>query len=67
MSIIDPFNDKSIGEFLGERRKFIAGLLAIAGVLLAGYETGNMLVQAIIGFLGVYGVHEVANDTAKAA
>lgn len=59
MSVID---DKGIGSFLAERRKFIAGLLAIAGVLVAGHETGNLLVQSIIGFLGVYGIHEVSND-----
>jgi hypothetical protein len=58
--------DKSIGAFLAARRKFIAGLLAMAG-LLATTDLGlpphtRLVVQAIIAFLGVYGIHEVPND-----
>jgi hypothetical protein len=58
-------NDANIYAFLAARRKFIAGLLAIAGILAAGQlvpHQAAIAIQAIIGFLGVYGIHEVAND-----
>lgn len=63
MSHIDTFipTDASIGRFLAARRKFIVGLLGIGGVLAAGQLHADVIVQSIIAFLGVYGIHEVAN------
>lgn len=59
-------NDKSIAAFLAARRKFIAGALSIVGILSADHLLpvghASMIVQAIIGFMGAYGIHEVAND-----
>lgn len=58
--------DNTIYVFLSARRKFIAGLLAMAGLLsvssLGLPEQTQLIVQAIIAFLGVYGIHEVPND-----
>lgn len=57
--------DSSIGAFLAARRKAIAGLLAFTAVLIAGGIVPHQValaVQAIIAFLGVYGIHEIAND-----
>ena len=57
--------DTSIGEFFAARRKAIAGLLAFAAVLIAGGIVPHsvaLAIQGVIAFLGVYGVHEVAND-----
>lgn len=54
--------DTEIGEFLARRRKFIVGLLSMIGVLVSGQLDANVIVQSIIAFLGVYGIHEVAND-----
>lgn len=54
--------DTTIGEFLARRRKFIIGVLSIAGVLVSGQLDASLIVQAIVGFLGAYGIHEVAND-----
>lgn len=59
------FSDTSIGAFLAARRKAIAGLLAFAGILIAGGivpDQVSLAVQGIIAFLGAYGIHEVAND-----
>jgi uncharacterized membrane protein YeaQ/YmgE (transglycosylase-associated protein family) len=63
-SPVDQFipSDASIGQFLAARRKLIIGLLAIAGVLVSGQLDAGLVVQAIIGFIGAYGIHEVAND-----
>lgn len=55
-------DDKSVASFLNARRKFIAGVVSIAGVLFAAHAEASLAVQAIIGFLGAYGIHEVAND-----
>lgn len=55
-------NDTSIGDFLAARRKLIIGLLAIVGVLVSGQLDAGVIVQSIIGFIGAYGIHEVAND-----
>lgn len=55
-------DDLGIGGFLAARRKFIVGLLSIAGVLASGQLDANLIVQSIIAFLGAYGIHEVAND-----
>ena len=58
-------NDDLIGSWLAERRKMIAGLLAFAGVLIAGGlvpESVELYVQGLVALLGVYGIHEVAND-----
>lgn len=55
--------DTKIGNFLASRRKLIAGLLGVVGVLVAGIQGADVYVQAIIGFLGVYGIHEVSNGT----
>jgi hypothetical protein len=58
-----PFpGDTEIGEFLAARRKFIIGLLSLAGVLASGQLDAGLVVQSIIAFLGAYGIHEVAND-----
>jgi len=60
-------DDGSIAEFLAARRKFIAGLLGILSLLVTGGlvpGTVGLIVQAIVGFLTVYGVHEVENTTA---
>ena len=57
--------DASIGAFLAARRKAIAGVLAFAGILLAGGivpDRVTLAVQGIIAFLGAYGIHEIAND-----
>lgn len=54
-------DDKSIGKFLADRRKLIIGLLAIVSVLVSGQLDAGLVVQSLIGFLGVYGIHEVAN------
>ena len=57
--------DASIGAFLAARRKAIAGILAFAGMLIAGGivpHSVSLPVQGIIAFLGAYGIHEVAND-----
>jgi hypothetical protein len=54
--------DSGIGEFLAARRKLIVGLLSIVGVLVSGQLDAGLIVQAIIGFIGAYGIHEVAND-----
>lgn len=62
-SLSDPIpTDTSIGAFLAARRKLIIGLLAIVGVLVSGHLDAGLIVQAIIGFIGAYGIHEVAND-----
>lgn len=63
--------DSKIAAFLNARRKFIAGLLGVASVLTAG-NLGHpfspaTVIQAIIGFLTVYGIHEIANDQAPPA
>jgi hypothetical protein len=61
----DVLTDKSIASFLASRRKLIAGLLGIAGVIVTanlGHELDvRTVVESIVGFLGVYGVHEVEN------
>jgi hypothetical protein len=31
-------------------------------VLVSGQLDAGLIVQAIIGFIGAYGIHEVAND-----
>lgn len=57
--------DSGIGSFLAARRKAIAGLLAFAAVLIAGGVVPHSVVlgiQGVIAFLGLYGIHEVAND-----
>lgn len=57
--------DSSIGAFLAARRKAITGLLAFAAVLIAGGIVPHsvaLAVQGVIAFLGIYGIHEVAND-----
>lgn len=60
-------NDKSIAAFLNARRKFIAGLLSLGGVIsvsgLVPAGKTELVIQAIIGVLGAYGIHEVANDS----
>lgn len=56
--------DTSVAKFLADRRKFIAGTLAILSVLVSGQLVpgqAGLIVQALIGFLGAYGIHEVAN------
>lgn len=59
-------DDKSIGAFLRARRKLIVGLLTVASILATGQlipqAQTELIVQAMIGFLGAYGLHEVAND-----
>lgn len=59
-------SDSAIYNFLAARRKFIAGLLAMAGILAAGGlglpAQTSLVIQAIVAFLGLYGIHEVAND-----
>lgn len=63
--------DSAIYSFLAARRKFISAVLGMAGVLSAGGlglpPQTALVVQAIVGFLTVYGVHEVANDPIPAA
>jgi len=62
-SPVDQFipTDNAIAAFLASRRKLIVGLLAIVGVLVSGQLDAGLVVQAIIGFIGAYGIHEVAN------
>ena len=59
--------DQSIGAFFAARRKAIAGLLALAGMLVAGGvlpdKPTTLAIQGIVAVLGIYGIHEVANDT----
>lgn len=58
--------DNTVYAFLAARRKFIAGLLAMAGILTTanmGHPfSPNTIIESIVGFLGLYGIHEVAND-----
>jgi uncharacterized membrane protein len=58
--------DSAIYNFLAARRKFIAAVLGMAGVLTTGGlglpSQTALVVQAIVAFLTVYGIHEVAND-----
>ena len=59
--------DNSVYNFLAARRKFIAGLLAIVGVIavsgLVPEDSVRLVIQGIVGVLGVYGIHEVPNDS----
>lgn len=59
-------SDNTIYKFLAARRKFIAGLLAMSGILTAGGlglpPQTALVIQGIVAFLGLYGIHEVAND-----
>jgi hypothetical protein len=55
-------DDKSIGAFLSARRKTIMGVLAFASVLTSSALSADLAIQALFALLGVYGVHEVAND-----
>lgn len=61
--------DSAIYAFLAARRKFIAGLLAMSGVLTTAnighpFSTQSVI-EGIVAFLGLYGIHEVANDDAS--
>lgn len=58
-------DDTSIAQFLSARRKAIFAVLTIVGILVSGQllpEQADLIVQGIIGVLGVFGVHEVQND-----
>lgn len=58
-------DDETVGAWLAARRKMIVGVLAFAAVLVAGELVPadvQLYVQAMFAFLGVYGIHEVAND-----
>lgn len=55
-------DDKSIGAFLAARRKAIVGVLAFASVLVSSQLDADLVIQALFALLGVYGIHEVAND-----
>lgn len=55
-------DDKSIGAWLAARRKAIVGLLAFAAILTAQVHGADIVLQALYALLGVYGIHEVAND-----
>lgn len=55
-------DDKSIGAFLAARRKVIVGVLAFASVLTSSALSADLVIQALFALLGVYSIHEVAND-----
>lgn len=59
--------DSAIGAFLASRRKFITGILGVASILTAGGlvpdRPTTQIIQGIVGFLTVYGIHEIANDS----
>lgn len=54
--------DSEIGAFLAQRRKLIVGLLALVSVITSGALDAGLIVQSLFALLGVYGIHEVAND-----
>jgi hypothetical protein len=55
-------DDTSIAAWLNARRKAIVGALAMAAILLASVRGADVVLQAVYALLGVYGIHEVAND-----
>lgn len=55
-------DDVSIGAWLAKRRKAIMGIMAAISILVSGQLDANLIVQSLIALLGVYGIHEVAND-----
>lgn len=57
--------DKSVGDFLAARRKLIVGVLAMASLLTSSALSADLVIQGLFALLGVYGIHEVANDTAN--
>lgn len=54
--------DSEIAAFLAQRRKLIVGLLALVSVITSGALDAGLIVQSLFALLGVYGIHEVAND-----
>ena len=48
--------------WLNARRKMIVGVLAMAALLTSSAMDANLVIQALYALLGVYGIHEVAND-----
>lgn len=62
MSEHEMLSDASIGKWLAARRKLIVGLLAIGSIITSAQLDASLVIQALFGFLGVYGIHEVAND-----
>lgn len=55
-------DDKSVGAFLAARRKLIVGALAMAAILVSSKLSAPLILQSLYAVLGVYGIHEVAND-----
>jgi hypothetical protein len=55
-------DDKSVGAFLAARRKLIVGVLAMASLLTSSVLSADLVIQSLFALLGVYGIHEVAND-----
>lgn len=55
-------DDKTVGAWLAERRKMIVGLLAFASILTSSALSADLVLQGLFALLGVYGIHEVAND-----
>lgn len=48
--------------WLNARRKMIVGVLAMASLLVSSALDADLVLQGLYALLGVYGIHEVAND-----
>ena len=55
-------DDVSVGAWLNARRKMIVGVLAMGALLTSSAMDAELVIQGLFAFLGVYGIHEVAND-----
>jgi hypothetical protein len=55
-------DDQSVAAWLTARRKMIVGLLAMASLLVSSQLDAPLVLQSLYALLGVYGIHEVAND-----
>lgn len=55
-------NDETVTAWLNARRKMIVGVLAMASLLTSSAMSADLVIQALFALLGVYGIHEVAND-----
>lgn len=57
-------DDIAVGAWLAARRKLIVGLLAFAAILTSSAMSADLIIQGLFALLGVYGIHEIANDAA---
>ena len=55
-------DDASVGAWLNARRKMIVGVLAFAAILVSSELDAPLVLQSLYARLGVYGIHQVAND-----